>query len=374
MLREFPLLALVGPRQSGKTTLARQLLPDRPYVSLEDLDWREQATEDPRGFLRQFPDGAILDEAQRVPALFSYLQGVVDTDGRMGLFVLTGSQNFLLLERVGQSLAGRVGLLHLLPLSAVELERGGWLAASLDEVLWRGGYPAIHSRPADPVRWLNSYLGTYLERDVREVLRVHDAAAFQRFLRLCAGRTGQLLNKSSLANDVGVSNVTVGNWLAILEASGLVYLLRPWHENFRKRQVKSPVLHFLDTGLACRLLGIGSPAQLTAHRMRGLLLESWVVSERLKGRWNAGLDGDCWHWASAGLEVDLLLERAGELQPVEVKSGMTLAPEWIVQAQRFLAVAGGQAAEPLLVYGGEGERDWSGVRVQGWREWGLGQG
>ena len=284
--KAFPVVAITGPRQSGKTTLARDFFSALDYVSLEDPSELAFAQEDPRGFLARFSKGAIFDEAQRWPALFSYLQGMVDEDRTPGRFVLTGSQQFGLLAEITQSLAGRVGMTRLLPLSIAEIptERLG----SLDEMLLRGGYPVLYSSSADSSDWLASYVATYVERDVRQVLEVRDLMVFQRFLRLCAARTGQLLNLNALAGEAGISHSTARAWMSVLESSDIVYLLPPYHRNFGKRLVKTPKLYFLDVGLACWLLGIRSPDLLSVHPSRGALFETLVVSEFLKQRFNLG--------------------------------------------------------------------------------------
>jgi len=265
----YPVVTITGPRQSGKTTLARQVFPDKVYVSLEDPNQREFAEEDPKGFLSNLPDGAVLDEVQRCPALFSWLQGVVDADGRMGLFILTGSQQFGLISGISQSLAGRAARVQLLPFSLAELATVYRPPQSLDQLLYRGSYPPIHDRDVAPVHWYADYVSTYIERDVRQMVNVRDLSTFQRFVRLCAGRNGQLLNLSALSNDCGISQNTAKSWLSVLEASYIVFLLQPHHRNFRKRIVKAPKLYFLDTGLVSWLLGIQNAEQLSIHSMRG---------------------------------------------------------------------------------------------------------
>jgi len=350
----YPVIALTGPRQSGKTTLARQVFADKPYVSLEDLDTRALAEEDPRGFLAQYrQDGAVLDEVQRCPALFSYLQGLVDADPRPGRFVLTGSQHFGLMAGLTQSLAGRIALLHLLPFARGECYPG-MPTRSLDEVLFTGFYPPIHDRRLDPRLWCANYTQTYLERDVRQLLNVRDLNTFQRFLRLCAGRTGQLLNLSALATDCGITHNTAKAWISLLEASYIVFLLPPYHQNFNKRLIKTPKLYFVDTGLACWLLSIQNAQQLNTHAQRGALFESFVLSELLKARCNQGLAGDLYFWRDrAGNEVDVVIQRGDHLQPLEIKSGQTIHGEYFHGLEKWLALAGSAAANPTLVYGGD---------------------
>lgn len=350
----FPVVAITGPRQSGKTTLARAGCPDLPYVSLETPDERAFAQDDPRGFLARFPKGGIFDEVQRVPDLLSWLQAPVDEPGAMGRFILTGSQQPELMAQVTQSLAGRVGRIELLPLSGGELANVDLLGPTLDDALYMGGYPAPFDRDVDPTTWLANYVATYVERDVRQVLNVRDLSTFMRFVRLCAGRTGQLLNASNLANDTGVSVPTVQQWLSVLEATYLITLLQPHHENSTTRLVKTPKLHFLDVGLAAYLVGITSANMLTTHPLRGVLFESYVVSEVLKSHYNAGLKPELSFMRDkAGNEIDLLVRTEGCLQPIEVKAGATYSSSWVKSAVRFHGRIGTPLLPPIVVYGGD---------------------
>ena len=362
----FPIVAMTGPRQSGKTTLARSHFSGLDYVSLEDPIELAFAQEDPRGFLARFSKGAIFDEAQRWPDLFSHLQGMVDEDRRPGRFVLTGSQQFGLMAGITQSLAGRVGMTRLLPLSLGEIPKE-W-ECTLDDMLLRGGYPALYSGSVDSADWLASYAATYLERDVRQVLEVRDLTVFQRFLRLCAGRTGQLLNLNALAGEAGISHSTARAWMSVLESSDIVYLLPPYHRNFGKRLVKTPKLYFLDVGLASWLLAIRSPEVLAMHPSRGALFETFVVSEFLKQRFNQGKPADLYFWRdNSGLEADLLFEKEGRLQMVEIKSGQTVTSDYIKAAQRAIRFAPDEALTPWLIYGGTDSYERNGVRVIGWQ-------
>jgi len=364
----FPVLAITGPRQSGKTTMARALFAGKPYVSLEDPEERLFADTDPRGFLARFPQGAILDEVQRCPGLFSYLQGVVDERQRMGEFIITGSQQFGLMSNIAQSLAGRVGLLQLLPFSLAELKEGGMLPATLDAAMLQGSYPPLYDRPVMPGDWFPNYVSTYLERDVRQLLVVRDLSLFQRFLKMCAARSGQLLNLSALASDCGISHVTAREWMTVLEASYIVYLLRPHHRNFGKRLVKMPKLYFLDTGLMAYLLGIRDTDTLSTHASRGALFETLVVSEWVKRQFNAGQVAELYFWRdSAGHEVDLLIPDGNRFMPVEIKSGSTFSADWTAALRKLSALFGDAALSPGIVYGGEGRYEREGCHVAGWK-------
>ncbi len=365
----FPIVAVTGPRQSGKTTLVRTVFPDKPYVSLEDLDERAFAREDPRGFLARYPDGAVLDEVQQCPPLFSFLQTRVDENRRTGLFVLTGSQQFNLVSGVTQSLAGRVALVPLLPFSLGELAAAGQAPPSPEQLLFCGLYPPLWDRSLDAAIWYGNYVRTYLERDVRQMINVRDLSTFQRFLRLCAARTGQLLNLTGLATDCGISQNTARAWLSVLEASYVLHLLPPHHANFNKRLVKTPKLYFLDPGLASWLLGIQRPEQLAGHPQRGPLFETWVLSELLKARYNRALDANVTFWRDhAGQEVDLLIDLGDRLMPVEVKSGQTVVPDFFDGLKRWIALAGPAAGEAWVVYGGTRRQTRPGITVLPWRD------
>ena len=367
LARGFPIVALTGPRQSGKTTLAKATFPEKAYVSLENPDERAFASEDPRRFLARFDDGAILDEVQRCPALLSWLQGWVDERGRMGDFILTGSAQFDLLAGISQSLAGRVGRVELLPLSLAELGAVQRLPRDIETALFTGGYPALYDRPLAPADWYAHYVGTYLERDVRQLINVRDLGLFQVFLKMCAARTGQILNLASLGADCGISAVTARQWLTVLEVSGIVMLLRPHYRNFGKRMVKSPKLYFLDCGLAAWLLGIRESPTLQTHALRGALFETLVVSECMKGRCHAGQPPDLYFWRdSTGLEVDLLLETPQGLQPIEIKSGTTVASDWLTGLMKWQRLAGVETPMPCVIHAGSGAYEREGCLVLGW--------
>lgn len=368
-LQGFPIVTITGPRQSGKTTLARAVHADRPYASLEDPDIRLAALEDPRGFLGRYPDGAVLDEVQRAPELISYLQTRVDTDGRMGLFLLTGSQQFGFVSGITQSLAGRTALIELLPFSRAELSQAALGPKELDEALFTGGYPPLFDRALSPGAWFAAYVTAYLERDVRQLLKVQDLDAFQRFVRLCAGRSGHLLNLSSLAADCGITHNTAKAWISVLEASYILFQLRPHHASYNKRMIKSPKLYFYDTGLMCWLLGLREPGQLATHPLRGSIFETYVVSELAKTFCNRGERPPLYFWRdSSGNEVDVIADLGTRLVPIEIKSGQTVNRDFFTGLDRWCALAGERAADPTLVYGGTDSYTRRGFRVLGWEE------
>lgn len=340
--------------------------PNKEYISLEKPQTRSFALEDPEGFLEQFPKGAILDEIQRAPSLFSYLQILVDEKGKGGMFVFTGSQNFLVMEKISQSLAGRISLHKLLPFSLRELPKGKLSSSSLNDLLFSGGYPRIYDKSLSPTDWLGNYTETYLERDVRNLKDVGDLSAFQNFLHLCAGRAGQLLNLTSLGNDCGVTHNTAKAWLSVLEASFLIFLLRPHHKNFSKRIKKSPKLYFFDTGLLCFLLGITKPQELTTHSMRGAIFESFVISELMKRRFNQGIHSPLFFWQDKrGREIDCLVEKGEKLIPIEIKSGQTIASDYFQNLVFWRQLAGPSSS--FVVYGGSEEQRRKEGHVLPWR-------
>jgi len=379
----LPVVTLTGPRQSGKTTLMRAAFPDLPHLSLEAPDTRERALHDPRGFLNTVPDGAVLDEIQRAPDLLSYIQGTVDDDPRPGRFILTGSHNLLSLDHVSQTLAGRTRILHLYPLSLSELEqREPWdprpslappaeraadVPRSLYATLHAGFYPRIHDRGLDAASWLADYRATYVERDVRQIVNVRDADAFGRFLGLCAGRNGQLLNATSLGNDTGVDHTTVRRWLSILEASFIITLLPPYHRNFGKRIVKCPKIYFLDSGLLCSLLGIGSADDLRLHALRGAVFETFVLAELVKAYAHRGLRPPVHFWRdSSGHEIDFLIERGSQLLAIEARSGETAATSFFEGLDWWRRLLDDPASPTLLLYGGNEEFTYRGMDARSW--------
>ncbi|UCC75243.1 MAG: ATP-binding protein [Gemmatimonadota bacterium] len=369
----MPLVAVTGPRQSGKTTLCRAAFPDMPYVSLEPLDVRDYAVSDPRGFLHEHADGAILDEIQRAPELLSYLQEEVDERPEPGRFILTGSQHVGLAAALTQTLAGRIAILNLLPPSLDELIRFGEPPADLWTLLWTGSYPRIYDRRLHPHRWLADYTSTYVQRDVRQILKVTDLEAFTSFLRLVAGRTANELNLSSLGGDAGVTHPTARAWVSVLATSFICVRLAAWHRNVRKQTVKSPKLHFLDTGLACHLLGVTEPDQLRHHPLRGALFESWVVSEVMKSRAHRGLPESLFHFRTAkGLEADLLIEEGDRLTAVEAKSAATVASDFFTPLKRLAADVERQLPhlefDARVVFGGDTAQRRSDATVIPWRQ------
>lgn len=364
LAKGYPAVAITGPRQSGKTTLARVLFPNKPYVSLEDPDIRGLAQDDPRAFLEKYNSGAILDEVQRCPDLFSYLQVILDKRSRMGRFILTGSQQFGLHSGITQSLAGRVAMVQLLPFTYDEVCQN---PPSLDTMLYTGLYPPIYDRKLNPSTWQANYIQTYIERDVRQMINVRDLSTFQRFLRLCAGRTGQLLNLSRLSSDVGITHNTAKSWISILEASYLVFLLRPHHRNFNKRIIKSPKLYFYDTGLVAWLLGIREAGQLETHPLRGSLFECWVISELFKGRFNQGQPADIYFWRDReGHEIDVLMERGNFLIPIEIKSGQTVNRDYFRGLDYWRSYHKNEKTKSWLVYGGQEEHNRRNTKIISW--------
>jgi predicted AAA+ superfamily ATPase len=369
LARQFPAIVLTGPRQSGKSTLCQKVFANLPCATLESPDVRAFASEDPRGFLQQFPKGAVLDEIQNSPHLASYLQGIIDREPTPGRWILTGSQNLSVMESASQSLAGRSAVVRLLPLSRHEVVGFSHHPKTLNETLLAGGYPRILDRRLRPADWLASYVATYLERDVRSISNVGDLAAFQRFVQLSAGRLAQLLNFSSLAGDCGVSQPTARAWSSVLEASFIAFRLPSYHGNISKRLIKMPKLHFYDAGLACWLLGIRDTAQLDVHPLRGAIFESWVVSEIIKQRFNRGeANGVYFFRDKAGLESDALVQGRKGLIIVEVKAGQTISSDWAASSQKIteLFAKTKQGVSSVVVYGGAEEQRRNGVTYLPW--------
>jgi len=353
LAEQYPVVVITGPRQSGKTTLCRTIFPDKAYVNLEMPDIRQYAIDDPRAFLTDYAEGAILDEIQRAPELLSYIQGMVDEDDRAGRFILTGSQQFERMHSVNQTLAGRVGLLKLLPLSLAELQRHG-LDADPDTRLFTGSYPRIYDKNLNPTRAMGDYFETYVQRDIRQLAQLKNVAVFETFVRLCAGRTGQLLNLSSLGADAGVSHTTAREWINLLEASYILFRLRPWHVNIAKRLVKSPKFYFYDTGLASYLLDMESTKHMRSHPLRGALFENMVIVEALKHRLNRGKRSNLsFYRDSAGHEVDLLLTYGTDLYPIEIKSGMTVNRDYFKGLNFFSKLENLSISNGAVIYAGD---------------------
>lgn len=350
---KLPVVILTGPRQSGKTTLVKAAFPDMPYVSLEEPDVRQIALTDPRGFLANLGSRAILDEVQHAPELLSYIQSIVDGD-REARFIFTGSSNLLLMEKVGQTLAGRSAVLHLLPFSLQELEQGGHPFEQYELPIFAGQYPRIYDQEIAPTDFYPAYIQTYVERDVRLIKNIADLNAFIQFTQLCAGRVGQLLNYASLANDAGISPNTAKAWISILETSYVVYRLRPYHRNFNKRLVKSSKLYFYDTGLACSLLGIRAPEQVSTHFLKGALFENLIINEFVKQALNQGERRYPYFWRdSQGREIDCLLTERDELTPVEIKAGRTMTSSYFGNLKYWQQLTGAPAGSGYVVYGGD---------------------
>lgn len=366
MAKKFPVITITGPRQSGKTTLCKSVFSQYAYVSLENPDTREFAQSDPKGFLSTYTGNLIIDEAQHVPELFSYIQGIVDEKKQPGQFILSGSQNFLLLEKISQSLAGRVYVFHLLPLSYAELKNEN--VKDLKDAIFYGGYPRLFDANIAPKDFFPSYIQTYLERDVRNMINLRDLNLFNAFLKLCAGRIGQLFNANSLSTEIGVDAKTIQNWISILEKSFVVFRLYPWHENFNKRVIKTPKLYFYDTGLACSLLGIKSVEELELHFAKGGLFENFIILEKMKLKLNKGEQADLFFWRdSHGNEIDVL-ETKGNTQVVtEIKSAKTLKNDFFNGLQWYEKIAKKYSIKKQLVYGGDDNQKRTEAEVISWR-------
>ncbi|PWS32962.1 ATP-binding protein [Pedobacter paludis] len=366
---KFPILAVTGPRQSGKTTMLKELFKDYRYVSLENPDIRSFASDDPHGFLNEYAEKVILDEVQRVPELFSYIQTKVDESKIMGQYILSGSQNFHLLNSITQTLAGRVALFKLLPLDFEELKTADLLAETYQKAIFQGFYPAIFDREIDPNIYYANYLQTYVEKDVTELLNVRDLTTFRTFIGLCAGRVGQLLNISGLANDCNISQPTAKAWLSILESSYLVFLLQPYHENFNKRLVKSPKLYFYDTGLLSHLLGIRSVEEINTNRLKGNLFENLILAEFQKKNYHQYLHLDYYFWQDSNSnEVNILTKRNGVFDIFEVKATETISPILFKQLDRFEELALPSAVKKTLIYGGQKSQNRSKYKVLSWQD------
>ncbi len=366
--KKFKVVSVMGPRQSGKTTLVQQTFPNYAYASLEDSDVRHNAEKDPRGFLESLGNGAILDEAQRVPHLFSYIQTHVDKLKKPGQFIITGSSNYLMHQEISQSLAGRVAVMRLLPLSMSELQDSKFASQKLNRLLFRGFYPPVYETNIHPSDWYGSYIQTYIERDVRQIQNIGNLSNFQRFLRLCAGRIGQLVNYSSLGNDCGVSHHTIKSWMSILESSFIIHNLQPYFVNFNKRITKTPKLYFYDTGLAAFLLGIKSEKQLNEHYVTGHLMENFVINELMKNAYNKGELPDFYYWRDkTGNEIDCLIDKGLTKILVEIKSGKTLNSDYFKGMQYYKSLDKRHRINAWLVYNGENETKTNSIHAINWK-------
>jgi predicted AAA+ superfamily ATPase len=346
--------AVLGPRQSGKTTLVRETFPDHKYLSLEDLDLRAYAATDPRGFLAEYQGKVIFDEIQNVPTLFSYLQTEIDKTNKPGQFILTGSQHFLLQENISQTLAGRVAILYLLPLAIEELKAAKIPINNLEELLFKGFYPRIYQQNLDAADWYPNYIQTYIEKDVRQMKNIQDLTTFQKFLKMCASRTGQLLNLSGLAADCGITHNTAKAWISLLQTSFIIFLLQPYFNNFGKRLVKTPKLYFYDTGLVSSLLGIEEEKQLTTHYLKGGIFESFVISELLKARYNRGKSANLYFWRDkTGHEIDCIIEEAQQLIPLEIKSAKTIVNDFFSGLDYWKQFTPYKTTKTYIIYGGD---------------------
>ena len=368
LAEKFPVISVTGPRQSGKTTLIKSIFPDYRYESLEDPDTRLFAINDPRKFLN-VEKKMIIDEIQRAPELFSYMQSNTDKTNINGQFIISGSQSFLLNQHISQSLAGRVAILNLMPLSLFELMDHGIPVSGYEKLIYQGFYPRLYDRNIEPVDFYPNYIQTYIERDVRLLQNIHDLTLFIRFLKLCAGRIGQLLNINSLANDCGVSPNTAKSWVSVLGASFIIFLLQPHFKNFNKRLVKMPKLYFIDTGLASSLLEIQSENQLSTHYLRGALFENFIISEFIKTRLNHGLRNNCYFWRdNKGMEIDCIIESGNRLTPIEIKSGNTFNQDFFRNLNYWNKLSGNPVKSSYVIYGGDSYRDTKDGTLLSWKD------
>lgn len=365
---KMPVVAITGPRQSGKSTLVQQIFPTHVYLNLEDIEHRKFALSDPKGFLQNLGGKAILDEVQYAPDLLSYIQVAVDREKVPGQFVISGSQNLLLMESVAQSLAGRVAIFNLLPFALEEIRDTAFAMPAYEDYVLKGFYPRIYDLDLNPTNWLLDYIKTYVERDLRQIVNVSDLGVFRQFLEICAGRIGQLVNFSEIGNLIGVSYQTVNKWLSVLQTSFIVHTLRPYHQNFNKRIVKTPKLYFYDTGLACALLNLRTVEELNRHFAKGALFENFVINEVLKNRLNRNLLPKHYFWSAAGAhEIDLLLDQGGRLLPIEIKSGRTINAHFFDSLVYFQSLSGALPTESFLVYGGDEVQKRSLANVLSWK-------
>ena len=366
--RKMPIVAVTGPRQSGKSTLIQALFPDYKYYNLEDIEQRRFALEDPKAFLQNGGDKCIIDEIQYAPDLLSYIQVITDQKMIPGQYILSGSQNLLLMDSIAQSLAGRVSIFNLLPLSLEELQHTKYDLPQYEDYIIQGFYPRIYDMDLDPTKWLQDYLTTYVERDVRQLIKIGDLNTFRQFLEICSGRIGQVVNFSEIGNTIGISYKTANRWISVLETSYILYRLPAYHKNFNKRIIKSPKLYYYDTGLACVLLNLNNTDDLNRHFAKGALFENFIINEIIKNQVNQNLPHRNYFWNAAGAhEIDLLLSTGGQLHPIEIKSSRTIHSRFFNSLQYFQSLSGAMPQNSFLVYGGDEVQKRSQANVLGWK-------
>lgn len=367
MLMKFPVVSLTGPRQSGKTTLLRNVFNDYKYINLERIDIQELILADPMGFLKNAGDHVIFDEAQNIPELFSYIQVISDERKINGQYLLSGSQSFLLNNHISQSLAGRVNINNLLPFDITELN--SICRGDIKETILKGFYPRLHDQKIKPQDFYPSYLQSYIERDIRTLKAVENLQTFSRFLGLCAGRTGQILNLSSLANDTGISVNTVKSWLSLLESSFIIFLLQPYYLNFNKRIIKSPKIYFYDTGVAASLLRISNPDVLSTHYLYGALFENLVISEILKCQIHSGNRSSLYYMReSNGIEIDCIIEKGNnEIIALEIKAGETFNPDYLKNLNLFFRASKADNVKKMLIYTGTDIGSINDIEILTWK-------
>lgn len=365
--KKMPVVSITGPRQSGKTTLAKIAFQEYKYLNLENIQTREYAENDPVSFLNQDSKGLIIDEVQNVPELFSYIQVIVDEKRNNGMFILTGSNNFLLLEKISQSLAGRVAIFHLFPFSLKELENTKYNQKKYEDYILNGFYPRLYDQELLPEEIYPSYIQTYIERDVRKIININDLRVFQQFIRICAGRIGQLINFSSIGNELGIDHKTIKRWFSILETSFIIYFLHPWHKNFNKRIVKTPKLYFYDTGVASSLLKIKSTEQLDTHFAKGALFENLIINEIIKNNLNQGSTLEIYFWRdNIGNEIDLIISEGNHYKPVEIKSGKTIHESFFKGLKYINKISSSKPENSYLIYGGIEHQKRTDVEIIPW--------
>jgi len=365
--KKMPVIAVTGPRQSGKSTLVKEIFPDYKYVNLEDIEMRKFAKDDPKGFLKNLGNRVIIDEVQNVPDLFSYIQVLVDEEKTTGRFILSGSQNLQLMESISQSLAGRVAIFNLLPFSLEELKGTTFELPNYENYMLQGFYPRIYDQGLNPTTWLLDYIQTYVERDLRQILNVSDLGTFRQFIEICAGRIGQLVNFSDIGSYIGVSYQTINIWVNVLQTSFIIHLVRPYHQNYNKRIVKTPKLYFYDTGLACALMNLRTIDDLNRHFAKGALFENFIINEIIKNHLNRQILPKHYFWNAAGVhEIDLVLDSGGKLFPIEIKSGRTINSNFFDGFKYFQPLSGATPEDSYLVYGGDEVQTRSIAHVLGW--------